>query len=156
AIGGICIITSIIGTFFVKLGASQSIMGALYKGLVVTGVLSLGGIALVIWGLFGFGTPLRTAAGIMSYTSTTLFWCGIVGLAVTGLIIWITEYYTGTNFRPVQSIAKASVTGHGTNIIQGLAISLESTALPTLVIVAGILVTYNLAGLFGIAIAVTT
>ena len=156
AIGGICIITSIVGTFFVKLGASQSIMGALYKGLIVTGALSLLGIALVIYLLIGFNTPLPTASGVMSYTSTTMFYCGIVGLAVTGLLIVITEYYTGTNFRPVQSIAKSSVTGHGTNIIQGLAISLESTALPTIVIVAGIIVTYNMAGLFGIAIAVTT
>jgi K(+)-stimulated pyrophosphate-energized sodium pump len=155
AIGGVCIVTSIIGTFFVKLGASQSIMGALYKGFIASAVLSLIGIALVIHLLFGLGTPLRTSAGV-TFTTTTLFWCGVVGLIVTGLIVWITEYYTGTNFRPVKSIAQASVTGHGTNIIQGLAVSLESTALPTLVIVAGILVTYGLAGLFGIAIAVTT
>ena len=151
AIGGVCIITSIVGTFFVKLGASQSIMGALYKGLIVTGVLSLAGVALVTHLLIGFG-PI---AG-KPYTGTSLFVCGIVGLAVTGLIVWITEYYTGTNFRPVQSIAAASRTGHGTNIIQGLAVSLEATALPTIVIIAGILVTYKLAGLFGIAIAVTT
>jgi K(+)-stimulated pyrophosphate-energized sodium pump len=153
-IGGVCIITSIIGTFFVKLGASQSIMGALYKGFIASAVLSLVGVALVIYWLLGFGTPL-TVAG-KTFTSTTLYWCGVTGLVVTGLLIWITEYYTGTNYRPVQSIAKSSVTGHGTNIIQGLAISLESTALPTIVIVAGILVTYNFAGLFGIAIAVTT
>ncbi len=153
AIGGVCIITSIIGTFFVKLPASQSIMGALYKGLIVTGVLSLIGIAGVInWLLpHGFG-----AIDGQTYTGMTLFLCGIVGLAVTGLIIWITEYYTGTDFRPVKSIAAASVTGHGTNVIQGLAISMESTALPALVIIAGILVSFNLAGLFGIAIAVTT
>ncbi len=151
AIGGICIITSIIGTFFVKLGASQSIMGALYKGLIVTGVLSLVGVALVTQLLIGFG-PIPG----QNYTGMSLFICGIAGLVVTGLIVWITEYYTGTNFRPVQSIAKSSVTGHGTNIIQGLAVSLESTALPTIVIIAGILVTYKLAGLFGIAIAVTT
>jgi K(+)-stimulated pyrophosphate-energized sodium pump len=154
AIGGVCIVTSIVGTFFVKLGASQSIMGALYKGLIVTGVLSLPALALVIHWLIGFGVPVKT--GAMTFSSTALFWCGVVGLAVTGLIVWITEYYTGTHFRPVQSIAKASVTGHGTNIIQGLAISLESTALPTIVIIAGILITYSLAGLFGIAIAVTT
>src|SRR6202044_2705985 len=151
AIGGVCIITSIIGTFFSKPGPSQSIMGALYKGMLATAILSLIGIAIVTYELIGFG-PL---AGV-NYSGQTLFICGIVGLAVTGLIIWITEYYTGTNFRPVQSIAAASQTGHGTNVIQGLAISLESTALPALVIIAGILVSYNLAGLFGIAIAVTT
>ena len=151
AIGGICIITSIIGTFAVKLGPSQSIMGALYKGVLVTGALSLVGVALVTWLLVGFGTVPG-----QSYSGTALFVCGIIGLLVTGLIVWITEYYTGTNFRPVQSIAKASLTGHGTNIIQGLAVSLEATALPTVVIIAGILVTFKLAGLFGIAIAVTT
>ena len=151
AIGGICIITSIIGTFFVRLGASQSIMGALYKGLIVTGVLSLAGVALVTHLLVGFGSVPG-----QSYSGTSLFICGVVGLIVTGLIIWITEYYTGTNFRPVQSIAKASVTGHGTNVIQGLAISLEATALPAIVIIAGILTSYKLAGLFGIAVAVTT
>jgi K(+)-stimulated pyrophosphate-energized sodium pump len=154
AIGGVCIITSIIGTFFVRLGPSKSIMGALYKGLFATGALSLIGIAGVIHWLTGFGIPLT--AGVSSFTTTTLFYCGIVGLVVTGLIIWITEYYTGTDFRPVKSIAAASVTGHGTNVIQGLAISMESTALPAIVIIAGILVTYKLAGLFGIAIAVTT
>ncbi len=151
AIGGVCIITSIIGTFFVRLGASRSIMGALYKGLIATGVLSLVGIWGVINYLIGFG-PI---AGV-NYTGTTLYICGVVGLVVTGLIIWITEYYTGTNFRPVKSIAQASVTGHGTNVIQGLAISMEATALPAIVIIAGILITYNIAGLFGIAIAVTT
>jgi K(+)-stimulated pyrophosphate-energized sodium pump len=151
AIGGVCIVASIIGTFFVKLGASQSIMGALYKGMIATAIFSLIGIAFVTYELIGFG-PLPGA----TYSGLTLFVCGIVGLAVTGLIIWITEFYTGTNFRPVRSIALASVTGHGTNVIQGLAVSLEATALPALVIIAGILVSYNLAGLFGIAIAVTT
>src|SRR6201996_7776860 len=151
AIGGVCIIASIIGTFFVRLGASQSIMGALYKGMIATAILSLLGIAGVTHYLVGFG-PL---SGV-GYSGADLFYCGIVGLVVTGLIIWITEYYTGTNFRPVHSIAQSSVTGHGTNVIQGLAISLESTALPALVIIAGILVSFNLAGLFGIAIAVTT
>src|SRR6202040_3124183 len=151
AIGGICIITSIVGTFFVKLGANQSIMGALYKGLIATGVLSLIGVAGVIYWLVGFG-PL---AGV-KFTGMALFECGVVGLVVTGLIIWITEYYTGTENRPVKSIAASSVTGHGTNVIQGLAISMESTAGPALVIIAGILVTYSLAGLFGIAIATTT
>src|SRR5207253_6445715 len=122
-----------------------------YKGLIVTGVLSLAGIAGVTHFLVGFGpVPGQT------YTGMSLFICGVVGLAVTGLIVWITEYYTGTDYRPVQSIAKSSVTGHGTNIIQGLAISMEATALPAIVIIAGILITYGMAGLFGIAIAVTT
>jgi K(+)-stimulated pyrophosphate-energized sodium pump len=151
AIGGVCIIASIIGTFFVKLGPSQSIMGALYKGMITTAIVSLIGVAGVTYWLIGFG-PLPG----VNYSGLTLFICGVVGLAVTGLIISITEFYTGTNFRPVRSIAQASVTGHGTNVIQGLAISLESTALPALVIIAGILISYNLAGLFGIAIAVTT
>ena len=153
AIGGACVVTSIIGTFFVKLGPSQSIMGALYKGFIVTAVLSLVGEALVIYFLLpgGFG-PIPGAA----YGGANLFACGVVGLVVTGLIVWITEYYTGTNFGPVQSIAKASITGHGTNIIQGLAVSLEATALPTIVIITGILVSYGLAGLFGIAVAVTS
>jgi K(+)-stimulated pyrophosphate-energized sodium pump len=153
AIGGVCIITSIVGTFFVKLSAGDnpSIMGALYKGLLVTAILSLIGIAGVIYQLIGFG-PL---AGV-TYSGLSLYECGIAGLVVTALIIWITEYYTGTDYRPVHSIAAASVTGHGTNVIQGLAISMESTAGPAIVIIAGILVTYSFAGLFGIAIAVTT
>lgn len=151
AIGGICIITSIIGTFFVKLGPSQSIMGALYKGLIATGILSLIGIAGVIYSLIGFGK----LDGV-DYTGMALFECGVVGLVVTALIIWITEYYTGTDYRPVKSIAQASVTGHGTNVIQGLAVSMEATALPAIVIIAGILITYSLAGLFGIAIATAT
>ena len=156
AIGGVCILTSIAGTFFVKLGANQSIMGALYRGLIATGILSLIGVAVVIYWLVGFG-PLgvKSAAGV-EYTGMALFECGIVGLVVTALIIWITEYYTGTEYRPVKSIAASSVTGHGTNVIQGLAISMESTAGPALVIIAGILITYSLAGLFGIAIATTT
>ncbi|MFY9698057.1 MAG: sodium-translocating pyrophosphatase, partial [Rhodoplanes sp.] len=151
AIGGVCIITSIAGTFFVKLPANQSIMGALYRGLIATGVLSIVGLAIVMAILVGF----RSIPGV-GYSGLSLFLCGLVGLLVTALIIWITEYYTGTNFRPVQSIAKASITGHGTNVIQGLAISLEATAGPALVIIAGILVAHGLAGLFGIAIAVTT
>ena len=150
AIGGVCIITSIIGTFFVRLGRNKSIMGALYKGFIASAVLSLGAIWYVTRELIGFGA----IAGV-GYTGQSLFICAIVGLVVTGLIIWITEYYTGTNYRPVKSIAAASVTGHGTNVIQGLAISLESTALPALVIIAGILVSYDQAQLFGIAIAVT-
>ncbi|HYC15732.1 MAG TPA: sodium-translocating pyrophosphatase [Pseudolabrys sp.] len=151
AIGGACIITSIIGTFFVRLGRKRSIMGALYKGFIASAVLSLIAIWFVTDSLIGMG-PI--AGG--RFTGQALYICAIVGLVVTGLIIWITEYYTGTNFRPVKSIARASVTGHGTNVIQGLAISLESTALPALVIIAGILVAYAQAGLFGIAIAVTS
>jgi K(+)-stimulated pyrophosphate-energized sodium pump len=151
AIGGACVITSIIGTFFVRLGPSQSIMGALYKGFIATAILSLFAIAYVTYTLVGFDD----IAGV-GISGKSLFICAIVGLVVTGLIIWITEYYTGTNFRPVKSIAAASVTGHGTNIIQGLAISLEATALPALVIIAGILIAYGFAGLFGIAIAVTS
>ena len=150
AIGGVCIITSIIGTFFVRLGRKKSIMGALYKGFLASALLSLVAIWFVTDAMIGFGS----IAGV-AFTGQALYICAIVGLVVTGLIIWITEYYTGTNFRPVKSIAKASVTGHGTNVIQGLAISLESTALPALVIIAGILVSYGQAGLFGIAIAVT-
>jgi K(+)-stimulated pyrophosphate-energized sodium pump len=150
AIGGGCIITSIIGTFFVRLGASQSIMGALYKGFIASAVLSVGVLWFVTDQLIGFG-PI---SGV-PFTGMALFICGIVGLLVTGFLIWITEYYTGTNFRPVKSIAASSVTGHGTNVIQGLAISLESTAAPAIVIIAGILVSYGQAGLFGIAIAVT-
>jgi K(+)-stimulated pyrophosphate-energized sodium pump len=155
AIGGVCIVTSIIGTFFVKLPKSKSIMGALYRGFVASAVLSLVGVGWVTHQLIGFDAVIRTNDGV-AFTGQMLFWCGVVGLVVTGLIVWITEYYTGTNFRPVQSIASASITGHGTNIIQGLAISMEATALPALVIIAGIVVTFKLAGLFGIAIAVTT
>jgi K(+)-stimulated pyrophosphate-energized sodium pump len=151
---GACIVTSIIGTFFVKLGANGSIMGALYKGLIAAGVLSIGGLAIATHYLIGWG-QIGTVAG-MAITGKNLFICGIAGLIVTGLIVWITEYYTGTGKRPVVSIAQASVTGHGTNVIQGLAVSLEATALPALVIVAGIIVTYQLAGLYGTAIAVTT
>jgi K(+)-stimulated pyrophosphate-energized sodium pump len=153
-IGASCVVTSIIGTFFVKLGASNSIMGALYKGFVATAVLSAIALAVIVWGWLGADTTFQ--AGETTFTGSQLFYCGIVGLVVTGLIIWITEYYTGTPYRPVNSIAKASETGHGTNVIQGLAISLESTALPALVIIGGIIVANSLAGLFGIAIAVTT
>src|SRR5688500_12430461 len=157
-IGGACVLTSIAGTFFVRLGSKSSIMGALYKGFIATALLSIVALALVIWWLVGFREPnsFETELGTTTFTGLDLFICGVVGLAVTGLIIWITEYYTGTNFRPVRSIAAASVTGHGTNVIQGLAVSLESTALPALVIIGGILAAYSLAGLFGIAIAVTT
>ena len=155
-IGAACIVTSIIGTFFVRLGANSSIMGALYKGFIATAVLSvivLYPVTLLVFG--GMDTVMTTTRGT-SFTPLDLYLCGISGLVITGLIIWITEYYTGTNYRPVRSIANASVTGHGTNVIQGLAISLEATALPALVIIAGIIVTNSLAGLFGIAVAVST
>ncbi|HYJ59013.1 MAG TPA: sodium-translocating pyrophosphatase [Methyloceanibacter sp.] len=154
AIGAACVLTSIVGTYFVRLGKSQSIMGALYKGVIATGVLSL----ILLWPLTAWLVGMDTAmkVGEVSFTGRDLFYCGAVGLVVTALIVVITEYYTGTNYRPVQSIAKASVTGHGTNVIQGLAVSMESTALPALVIMAGIVIAYGLAGLFGIAIAVTT
>ena len=155
AIGSACIITSIAGTYAVRLGANQSIMGALYKGLIAAGVLSIVAIAIVNYTLLGgFSTRFTTTTGV-TFTSGGLLGCAVIGLAITALIVVITEYYTGTNFRPVKSIATSSVTGHGTNVIQGLAISLESTALPAIVIVAGIIATYALAGLFGIAIAVT-
>ncbi len=154
AIAGMSIITSIIGTFFVRLGKSGNIMGALYKGVIATVVLSLIGLWPLTNYLIGMDTDL--SSGGVSYTGMTLYECGVVGLIVTGLLIWITEYYTGTNYRPVRVIAQASVTGHGTNVIQGLAISMEATALPALVICAGIVVTYLSAGLFGIAIAVST
>ncbi|MCU0791174.1 MAG: sodium/proton-translocating pyrophosphatase, partial [Nitratireductor sp.] len=147
AICGACILTSIVGTFFVKLGANGSIMGALYKGLIVTGLLSIVGLGAATSLTIGWG-QIGEADG-MAITGTNLFICGLIGLLVTAMIVVITEYYTGTNKRPVNSIAQASVTGHGTNVIQGLAVSLESTALPAIVIVGGIIATYQLAGLFG-------
>jgi K(+)-stimulated pyrophosphate-energized sodium pump len=151
AIGGACVITSIIGSYFVKLGASNNIMGALYKGIIATGVLSLAALYPVISYMFDGMT-----VDLGGFTPMSLFYCGIAGLVITGLIIWITEYYTGTGKRPVNSIAEASITGHGTNVIQGLAVSMEATAVPALIIIAGIIITFNLAGLFGIAVAVTT
>ena len=154
AICGACVITSILGTYFVKLGKNNSIMGALYKGFIATAVLSLIILYFVTDYVVGFGTVLTVSE--QSFTGLDLYICGVIGLVITGLIIWITEYYTGVDYRPVQSIAKASETGHGTNVIQGLAVSMEATALPALVIVFGIIATYSLAGLFGIAIAVTT
>ena len=155
AICGACIVTSIIGTYFVKLGTNGSIMGALYRGVIASGVLSIGGLYLATqYVLGGFG-DVGTAAGHV-VSGWNLFLCGIVGLALTGVIVWITEYYTGIGFRPVKAISQASVTGHGTNVIQGLAVSLEACALPTLAIVASIITTYNLGGLFGTAIATTT
>ncbi len=178
AICAVCIVASIIGTWFVKLGkGSTNIMGALYKGLIVTGLLTIVGLAVAVhYGLpGGFGAlgDITNSAGITqtsgevlgvmgadgaakAVTGLSLFWCGVAGLAVTALIVVITEYYTGTNYRPVRSVAKASESGHGTNVIQGLAVSLESTALPAITIIAGIILTFNLAGLYGIAIATTT
>ena len=154
AIGASCIITSIIGTFFVKLGKSKNIMGALYKGFVATAILSLIVLYPVTDKIIGIDNIYKSSNA--SFTGLGLYFCGAIGLAITGLIIWVTEYYTGTKFRPVMSVAKSSITGHGTNVIQGLAVSLEATALPAIIIVAGILLTNNIAGLFGIAIAVTT
>ncbi len=155
AICAACIVTSIIGTFFVKLGANGSIMGALYKGVIASAALSAIGLwAATQYVLGGYGV-VGTANGV-DVTGGNLLWCGIVGLALTGAIVWITEYYTGIGYRPVRSISQASVTGHGTNVIQGLAVSLEACALPTLAIVASILLTYKLGGLFGTAIATTT
>ncbi len=151
AICGSCLIASIIGTFFVRLGKSESIMGALYKGFIASSVLSLVFMYPVTQKVIGFGDISNA-----SFTGMSLYVCAIIGLVITGLLIWITEYYTGTNYRPVQSIAKASTTGHGTNVIQGLAVSMEATALPAIVIVIGIVLTFQLAGLFGIAIAVTS
>jgi K(+)-stimulated pyrophosphate-energized sodium pump len=152
-IGGVCIITSVIGTYFVRLGSNNSIMGALYKGFIASAVLS----AIALWPVTEWivGMDAALTVGDKTFTGRHLFYCGLVGLVVTGLIVWVTEYYTGTNFRPVRSIAQSSTTGHGTNIIQGLAISLEATALPALIICAGIISAYLLAGLLGIAIAVT-
>ncbi|HEX3860735.1 MAG TPA: sodium-translocating pyrophosphatase [Stellaceae bacterium] len=154
-IGGVCIVTSVIGTFFVRLGADNGIMRALYKGLIVTGILSAGAIACVIYALIGFSERWPEISGA-SVTGLNLFWCAIVGLAVTGLLVWITEYYTSTEYRPVRSVALSSTTGHGTNVIQGLAVSMEATALPVIVICVGIVVAFLCAGLFGIAIAATT
>ncbi|MFO6445592.1 sodium-translocating pyrophosphatase [Erythrobacter sp. NE805] len=174
-IGGVCIVTSILGTYFVRLGGGTNVMGAMYKGFIVTAVTSIPAIyAVMQFALGDMNTPLNgvaetveaavdpvtgeavvAAATTLGFTGMDLFLCALLGLAITGLIIWITEYYTGTKFRPVRSIAKASETGHGTNVIQGLAISLEATALPTLVIVAGIIIAYGLAGLMGIAYAAT-
>jgi len=153
-IGAACIITSILGTFFVRLGRSKNIMAALYKGFVATAIASL----LVLYPLTDYVIGFSTEYNIdeKSFNGISLYYCGLVGLIITGLIIWVTEYYTGTNYRPVKSVASSSTTGHGTNVIQGLAVSMEATAIPALIIVAGILLTNYIAGLYGIAIAVTT
>ena len=154
AIGGACIVTSIIGTWFVKLGKSKNIMGALYKGFIVTALTSLLIMYPVTEAIIGFKSTYNNNAGAI-FSGLDLYICGVVGFVITGLLIWVTEYYTGTDYRPVKTVAKSSTTGHGTNVIQGLAISMEATAIPALIIVAGILYTNSLAGLYGIAIAVT-
>ncbi|MHB1220212.1 MAG: sodium-translocating pyrophosphatase [Alphaproteobacteria bacterium] len=152
-IGAVCIIGSVIGTFFVRLGSDNKIMAALYKGLIVSALISAVLIALVTHKMFhGFNTPI----GESTITGLSLLWCGLIGLAVTALLVWITEYYTGTGHRPVTSVAKASTTGHATNIIQGLAVSMEATALPVIVIAVGIIASFLAAGLFGVSIAATT
>ena len=153
AIGGACIITSIIGTWFVKLGKSKNIMGALYKGFIVTAITSLLILYPVTDSIVGLSNDYTNNE--KTFNGMNLYICGVVGFIITGLLIWITEYYTGTNYRPVKTVAQSSTTGHGTNVIQGLAISMEATAVPALIIVAGILYTNSLAGLYGIAIAVT-
>ena len=154
SIGGACILTSIIGTFFVKLGNSKNIMLALYKGFIVTAITSL----IILYPITDYVLGLESMYNISdkSFTGMSLYYCGVIGLLITGLLIWVTEYYTGTNYRPVRSVASSSKTGHGTNVIQGLAVSMEATAIPALIIVGGILLTNYIAGLFGIAIAVTT
>jgi K(+)-stimulated pyrophosphate-energized sodium pump len=155
AIGAICILTSVAGTYAVKLGENGNIMQALYRGLGVTGVLSLFGITAAIGLTVGFKQHLGLPGGTFT-TGNLLLGCAVVGLGVTGALVWITEYYTSTEYRPVRSIAQSSTTGHGTNVIQGLAVSMEATALPVVVICCGILFSYLLSGLFGIAIAATT
>jgi len=152
---GVCIAASVAGTFFVKLGANNSVMGALYKGFIATAVISALLIGGVISTLIGWGTSFTTSTGT-TFTGGSLYTCALIGLGVTGLLIWITEYYTSTDYRPVRSVASASTTGHGTNVIQGLAVSMEATGLPVIVICAAIIGTYSAAGLFGISIAATT
>ncbi|MGE3714794.1 MAG: sodium-translocating pyrophosphatase [Alphaproteobacteria bacterium] len=154
AIGAACILTSIVGTFFVKLGKGRNIMAALYKGFIWSAVLAVVAIYFVTDHLIGMHTEYMV--GELSFTGMHIFECALVGLGVTGALIWLTEYYTSTAYRPVRSVAKASETGHGTNVIQGLAVSMEATALPAIVICAGIIIAYSLCGLFGIAVAATT
>ncbi len=159
-IGGVCLLASIAGTYMVKLGGSNNIMAALYKGVIVAGAISVVVLLPITALVVGFGATVYEAkvgeTVVAAFTGRQIYYCALVGLAVTGLLIWITEYYTGTDYRPVRSIAKSSTTGHGTNVIQGLAVSMEATALPVVVICAGILVAYLSAGLYGIGIAATT
>ncbi|MFA7430022.1 MAG: sodium-translocating pyrophosphatase [Rhodospirillaceae bacterium] len=155
-IGAVCIIASVIGTFFVRLGPKQNIMNALYRGFLASAGISAVLIVFVTFLMFGFGegyTPIKGGSPVGPWN---LIICALVGLVVTGLLIWITEYYTSTEYRPVRSVAQASTTGHGTNVIQGLAVSMEATALPVLVIAGGIIIAHAAAGLFGIAVAATT
>ena len=144
-IGAVSVITSIIGSFFVKLGKSQNIMGALYKGLIVAGILA----AIAFYPVTNY---LMADNG--TYSVMNLYLASLIGLAVTAAMVVITEYYTSKSYAPVKSIAQASKTGHGTNIIAGLAVSMKSTVWPIVVIVAAILGAYSLAGLYGVAIAV--
>jgi len=153
-IGGGCILTSILGTYFVKLGKDKNVMNALYKGFIVTAISSLIILYPITDNVIGFNSEYTL--GNKVFNGMSLYFCGIIGLVITGLLIWVTEYYTGTNYRPVKSIAASSTTGHGTNVIQGLAVSMEATAIPALIIVTGILTTNSIAGLYGIAISVTT
>ena len=153
-IGALCILGSVMGTFFVRLSKDNNIMKALYKGFIASAVFS-GLLIAVVLSNIGIETEMPLADGGV-ITLTDIFLCVLTGLIVTGLIVWITEYYTSTSYRPVRSVAEASTTGHGTNVIQGLAISLEATALPVLVICGGIYASFDLAGLYGIAIAATS
>jgi K(+)-stimulated pyrophosphate-energized sodium pump len=153
-IGAVCILASIVGTFFVKLGPSGKIMAALYKGFIASAVISAVLIAVVTFYMFGVNEPIQMGDGIV--TGRQLFYCALVGLVVTGLLVWVTEYYTSTEYRPVRSVAKSSETGHGTNVIQGLAVSMEACAVPALIIAFGILVSHLSAGVFGIGVAATT
>jgi len=156
-IAGVCIVSSLVGSYYVKLGDSQNIMGALYKGLIITALASVVFIYLITEFFIGLDKVIiNNDLFIESFSGVDLFYCALVGLTVTGLIVWITEYYTSTEFSPVKSVANSSQSGHATNIIQGLAISMQSTALPTIVIILGIVFSYKFAGLYGISIAATT
>jgi K(+)-stimulated pyrophosphate-energized sodium pump len=156
-ISAVAIVASVIGTFFVRLGGGKNVMGALYKGFIATAVFSFIFIFGALYEYLGAGSTFTTTGGAaLTFSFNNLIVCVLTGLVVTGLLIWVTEYYTSTVYRPVKSIAKSSATGHGTNVIQGLAISMEATALPVIVIAIGIIVAFNAAGLYGIAVAATT